>query len=322
MIDFTVAIRTYNSSQMIPEILERLRSQLNIDNFSWEIIVIDNNSTDNTLQIIQNYQSHWSEAYPLSCYIETKQGASFARQRAIKEARGTLIGFLDDDNFPDKNWVASAYTFGKSHPQAGAYGSQVYGKFEIEPPENFNRLKPFLAIIERGSEPKLYDPDNIVLPPGAGLVIRKQAWVENVPEKMVLQGPVGKSLAAKGEDSEALLYIAKGGWEIWYNPEMCIEHQIPAWRLEKNYLLSVARGCGLATCHLRVINAKKSQIPLIVIRTIIGNCKRIVQHLIKYRGKISKDIVVACEIEFYKSNILSAFSYLKTKVKTIAEYVQ
>lgn len=313
MIAFTVAIRTYNSSQLIPEILERLRSQVNVENFSWEIIIVDNNSTDNTLEIIQAYQSHWPEDYPLFYYIETKQGASFARRRAIKEARGTLIGFLDDDNFPDKNWVASAYTFGKSHPQAGAYGSQVYGKFEIEPPENFNRLKPFLAIIERGSQPKLYDPDNIVLPPGAGLVIRKQAWVDSVPEQMVLQGPVGKSLVAKGEDSEALLYIAKGGWEIWYNPEMFIEHQIPAWRLEKNYLLSVVRGCGMATCHLRVINAKKSQIPLIVIRTIIGNLKRIVQHLIKYRGKISKDLVVACEIEFYKSNILSAFSYLKNK---------
>jgi len=308
-IDFTVAIRVYNAEKRIPALLNALRTQINTEPISWEIVVVDNNSIDKTAEIIQEYQETWIKDCPLRYYFEPKQGAVFARRRTVQEAQGTFIGFLDDDNIPASNWVATAYQFGQAYPQAGAFGSQIYGDLETTPPDYFDRIKPFLAIIERGSKSKLYDPEKLVLPPGAGLVIRQQAWVENVPDELVLQGPVAGALSAKGEDSEALLYISKGGWEIWYNPEMCVYHKIHKSRLERNYLLSLARGCGLATCHLRLINASPLQKPLIILRNFIGSGRRIVRHLIKYRGQVKSDIVVACEIEFYKSSMMSSFYY-------------
>lgn len=213
MVDFTVAIPTYNGEKRLPEVLDRLRSQINTENLSWEVIVVDNNSSDQTVKVIREYQANWPKAYPLKYYFEAEQGSAFARQRAIKEAKSELIGFLDDDNIPDVSWVAAAYAFGQAHPNAGAYGSQIHGEFEVEPPSNFRRIVGFLAVTERGAKPLLYKPQNKVLPPSAGLVVRKQVWCDNAPSHPVFKGRVGEShgkdIAASepGEDLEILLHI-------------------------------------------------------------------------------------------------------------------
>ncbi|NER96977.1 MAG: glycosyltransferase family 2 protein [Symploca sp. SIO1B1] len=310
-LDFTVAIRAYNSQENLPLILDKLRSQLNTQNINWEIVLVDNNSTDDTAKIVQEYQSNWCQPYPLRYYLEPQQGAIHARWRAIREARGQLIGFLDDDNFPDANWVSAAYSFAQSHPQAGVCGSQVQGKFEVEPPKNFKRIQAFLAIKEHGSQPRLYNHRTLNLPAGAGMVIRKQVWLEHVPEQLVLQGPVGKSLSAKGEDFEGMIHIGEAGWEIWYNPQMLITHQIPASRLERDYLLSLIRSAGLNVCTLRLTKASNWQKPVIITRIILGNLRRIVRHWRQYRGQYQSDLVAACEMEFFVSGLLSPWFYLK-----------
>ncbi len=315
-LDLTVAIPTYNGESRLPKVLERLRSQFQISHLKWEIIIIDNNSQDNTAQIIQNYQTDWTETYPLKYYFEPKQGAAFARLRAVREANGQLICFLDDDNLPDHNWLAAAYNFALEHPQAGAYGGQIHGDFEINPPENFERIQGFLAIREHGTNPHQFDPENLRLPPAAALVVRKQAWLESVPNRPILTGRVG-GIMIGGEDYEALLYIYKAGWEIWYNPAMHTYHQIPHWRLERDYLLSLARGCGMPTYQLRTINARESEKLIILIKTILGNLRRVILHIIKYKWQIKTDLIAAFEIEFLLASMLSPFYLLNTKFNQV-----
>lgn len=310
MIDFTVAIRTYNSEENLPDLLESLRQQVDTQNINWEIIVVDNNSSDNTAQIVRKYQNNWRQHYPLKYYFEEQPGAAFARQRAIREAQGVLIGFLDDDNLPTPNWVSSSYFFAQSYPHAVAYSGKILGMFEVKPPKGFERIQSFLALKERGDKPNLYDPDSLSLPPGAGLVIRKDAWLRYVPENLKLQGPVGTSLSAKGEDFEALLYLKNAG-EIWYNPELVIYHKIPAWRLERDYLIDLIHQVGLRVCQLRITNAAPWQKPLIVARILLGNLRRVIFHLIKYRFQVKTDLVIACELEFFLSSFLSPFYLLK-----------
>ncbi|MCP2730928.1 hormogonium polysaccharide biosynthesis glycosyltransferase HpsE [Symplocastrum sp. BBK-W-15] len=312
MVDFSVAIRTYNGEQRLPEVLDRLKTQVGVDNISWEIVIIDNNSTDNTAKIIEQYQSDWCNSYPLKYYFEPKQGASFARKRAIQEAQGFLIGFLDDDNVPTANWVASAYAFGKLHPQAGAYGSRIHGDFEVEPPQNFERIAHFLPIIEReelicfNSHP---DGRLGLFPPGAGLVIRKEAWLENVPDSLILQGPIGDSLAAKGEDIETLSYIKKAGWEIWFNPEMRIYHRIPKSRFERDYLLRFFRGIGLSRYWTRMLKHKSWERPFMIPVYMANDCRKLILHSFQKGNEIATDVVAASEREFLLYSFLSPFYF-------------
>ncbi len=316
-VDFTVAIPTYNGESRLPKILERLRSQIGVEHLNWEIIVIDNNSQDRTADVVFEYQATGACPCPLKYYLEPRQGAAFARMRAVQEANSEWVGLLDDDNLPAQDWVAAAYAFGKTHPHAGAYASQIHGEFEVEPPPNFERIAPFLGITERGQQALLYEPDQLKLPPGAGLVVSKAAWCQAVPKRPVLKGRIGKSLVG-GEDLEPLLHLHKAGWEIWYNPTMETYHQIPQWRLEKNYLIRLSLGVGLNSCCLRALPTPFWQTPIVLLRTFLGSLRRLIIHLIHYRssrrGKqnaksLSSDWVAACELAFYWGYFLSPFYF-------------
>jgi glycosyltransferase involved in cell wall biosynthesis len=309
MTDFTVAIPTYNGAERLPLVLDKLGSQIVVEGLSWEAIVVDNNSNDDTAEVVKTYQKQWNYPFPLRYCFEPQQGLAFARQKAVTEAKGELIGFLDDDNLPEANWVAAGYKFGQSHPKVGAYGSKIVGDFEVTPPENFNRIATFLALIDRGKSAKLYDSKKKMFPPGAGLIVRKSVWLENVPAKLMLSGRVaGKMLAS--EDLEALRYIQGGGWEIWYNPEMVVHHLIPKGRLEKEYLMKLCYGIGLASYPTRTINLSLWQKPIFWGAYLVNDLRKILLHIFKYGKEVKNDPVVASEMQFFVGRLMSPFYFL------------
>lgn len=309
--DFTVAIPTYNGEHRLAEVLEHLRAQAETDSIAWEILVVDNNSQDRTAAVVQAFQADFP--YPIRYCFESRQGASYARQRAVREVNSDLIGFLDDDNLPDQQWVAAAYQFAQAHPQIGAYGSRITAAFEGEPPPHFKRIAPFLAIVERGSQPHLYEPQKKLLPPSAGLVIRKQAWLTSVPAETLLNRLGLKRSDGNdcSEDIEALSYMRLSGWEIWHNPAMQIRHKIPAWRLERSYLLPLFRSIGLSRCATRMVNFKPAQ-RFLVMAHLPRDLQKVVVHWCKYRSQLQTNLVAACELELYLGILISPFYVLST----------
>jgi glycosyltransferase involved in cell wall biosynthesis len=304
--DFTVAIPTYNGAERLPRVLDKLRSQLGTESLKWEIIVVDNNSTDQTAAVVKSYQESWDLPCELTYILETKQGATFARHRAIQVATSELIGFLDDDNLPQENWVISAYKAGINYPEVGAFNGKIHGKFITPPPANFERIQSYIAIRDHGEIAHAYVPERLHLPPGAGLVVRRQAWLDSVPHNpKVLGNTAGKM--ARGEDYEPLLYMHNAGWKIWYEPTLEIEHEIPPWRLTRKYLMNLSQSCGLATYNLAVITVPPKEKPVLFLRTIYGNLKRIVKHLLRYYLPGKRDLVSDCELIFLWGCMVSPF---------------
>ncbi len=306
-VDLTVAICTYNGEKRFPEVLEALRSQVNTEGFSWEILVVDNNSSDNTAPILRDYQAQWDGIGPLHYCFEPEQGAAHARRRAVKEVKSPLIGFLDDDNIPASNWVSAAYEFAQQHPKAGAYGSLISPDFEIEPPPNFNRLICFLAITRRGSKPLLYSPHKNLLPPSAGLVARTQVWRDSVPENSILNGRTPGSMLT-GEDLEAIAYIKLQGWEIWYNPAMQVVHKIPRQRLDPEYLIPFFRGIGLSRYVTRMVGVKPILKPVLTTAYFANDLRKLAAHILRYGIQVP-DAIAACERQLLVSS-LNSFFYL------------
>lgn len=302
IVKFTVAIPTYNGEARLPDILDRLKSQINTENFSWEIIVVDNDSTDTTAKVVESYQVNWPKSIPLRYAFAPKQGTAFARQRAVEKARGEFIGFLNDDNLPDPEWVAQAYTFGKNNPQIGAFGSQIHGNFceqnsQLELPENFKEINGLLEIVEKGNEPHLYNPKHKILPPSAGVVVRKQAWEEAVPKKLFLNDQ-SKIAELADEDLAALINIQQAGWDIWYNPKMIVYHKIPNSRLKRDYLLALVRCVGLSRNRLRMMTLKSWQRPLAFPSYMANDFRRLALQLIKKGNLIKNDHDTAGQKKF------------------------
>jgi glycosyltransferase involved in cell wall biosynthesis len=301
--DITVAIPTYNGAERLPEVLRQLQRQQQTEAIAWEILVVDNNSSD----CIQEVISHFQATMPhLRWCQESMQGEGFARRRAFSEARGELVAFLDDDTIPDTHWVSAVVRFAKIHPQAGAYGSRVHADYAVPPPPNFDRIAAFLAITERGNQPLLYGKSSRLLPPGAGLVVRKSVWQQYVPEKMILTGRVEGNMLT-GEDLEMLSHIQASPWEIWYNPAMEITHKIPAWRLEKKYLVPCLRGIGLTRYVTRTIGIKGIKKYVLILAYLGNDFRKILWHVLKYRAAVKTDLVAACELSLLTSSFISPF---------------
>lgn len=313
---FTVAIRAYNAAQRLPVLLAALRAQEGVQQLDWEILVVDNCSTDDTAQLIAQWQATWSTDCPLNCSlrycVETQQGAVFARRCAMQKAQGVWVGFLDDDNLPRCDWLAASYAFGCANPQAGAYGSQIHGFFEVEPPEHFERIAHFLPVIERDKAvcftQGLYARKK-VLPPGAGLVINRQAWLETVPSHLNLRGPIAHGLSAKGEDIEALSHMKQAGWEIWFNPEMHIDHLIPQWRFERDYLLRFFQGVGLGRCFTRLLDVPLWLRPGMTLLYFCNDLRKWFTHWLRHGAVVKTDVVAACEQEMFQASLLSPLHY-------------
>lgn len=302
MVNFTIAIPTWNGGDRLPLVLRQLLAQQPLSDFTWEVIVVDNNSSDPTREVVETFQQQWPETVPLRYVFEANQGLSFARQRAVEVAVGDWVAFLDDDTIPAKDWLMAAHQFTQQQnavsASVGAFGGQIHGDYAVPPPEGFQRIASFLAIREPGPDPFRYAPERLSLPPGAGLVIRRQAWLDCIPADLACT-------RGSGEDFELSMYLHRAGWEIWYNPAMHLTHRIPASRLEREALLKLSRRVGDCVCPLRlVLTEEQGELP-IRLRVLAGNLKRLVHHAWRYRLQILSDTVAACEWTFHWHGLLS-----------------
>jgi len=124
----TIAIPTYNR---IDSLMNQLRAiDQNADPFLYEVIVIDNNSKDDTKQFINQYQS----ITPVVYFLENKQGLSYARNTGIEMAKGEYIAFIDDDATIDKKWLDTLLNAIKN-TKSEVFGGPIYPRFEVECPK-------------------------------------------------------------------------------------------------------------------------------------------------------------------------------------------
>lgn len=306
--DLTVAIPTYNGESRLPGLLEALRQQVVPPGVSWEVLVVDNCSTDQTAGVVRAHQERWRQNVALRLCREERPGTAFARQRAIREALGEVVGLLDDDNLPEPEWIASAWESLAVRPRAGAVASRIRGQFGAEPPAGFERIASFLGITERGDEAALYSPSSKQLPPAAGLAVRRCAWLDAVVHEPRLTGPVGARRGA-GEDLEAMLAIQRAGWEIWYEPRMVTRHSISADRLTPERLLEVARAAGLAAHPLRRLRWPRWFVPVGTLAAAAKDLAALLGFRFRRGAAGAAPIVVECELAYLEARLRGVLSY-------------
>jgi glycosyltransferase involved in cell wall biosynthesis len=224
----TVAVITYNRSRLLRQTLAGVvRQEYPADR--WELLVIDNNSTDDTRDVVTSFVT----ANPAPRRIlETRQGLDHGRNRAIEEARGDLVVLVDDDILVEPDWLAQliAPFSSESAHKIGVVGGEVVPVFPDGIP----------AWLEGSHQPLGFRSDPGPLPPnqapvGANFAFPKWVFVRfgMFDTRLDRQG----SRLFGGGDSQMIRRLRTVGLEAWFVPGAKVLHQISGDRLTLGYAL-------------------------------------------------------------------------------------
>ena len=236
----SVVICCHNSAKRLPETLRHLAAQQVPKDIPWEIVVIDNASTDDTAEIARRY---WPSAAPapLRVVYELRPGTGNARFRSFSEARYEIVSFIDDDNWVTPDWISKVVHFFNNHPEVTAVGGPSKPVFETAPPGWFAGISISYALGDQHA-----CTGDITDQPGtllwtAGMSLRRERLLELADRGFRFLSCVGPSLPIKrGEDSELCFALRAVGARLYYDPIMAIEHFMPAERLTWRYALQLA----------------------------------------------------------------------------------
>ena len=237
----SVIICTYNREKYIYNVLESLaKGTLNPDGY--EIVLIDNNCSDNTAAQIDRFEAAWPDV-KLRRFIETNQGLSFARNRGIKEAKGDLLVYVDDDAFVNSDYLENYLELFQRRKDIDAAGGPIIPYYEVgeEPVWMTYHLKRLLTgYLYFGNKEKAFPGENY---PGGGNAAYRREVFEKVGFYNVELGRKGGDLGG-GEEKDIFSKMKAAGMAFIYTPGSILYHSIPAYKLENEYFDRVTRGIG------------------------------------------------------------------------------
>lgn len=239
-ISIALVICTYNNALLLSRTLNAIAQQQIDNSIDWQVLVVNNNCTDDTEAVVTYYQE---KIRHLAMVRESCQGLTSARLCGVKRTSTDWIAFVDDDCLIAPDWVINAARFAGKHPDCGAFGGRVVLDWEIPPPEFINQFHYSFAEQAHGDEAK-----SVSCLVGAGIIINRQVllatgWID----RPFLADRVGKRLVSGGDVELALRLGAQR--PLWYTPDCCLQHIIPAYRLSPRYLMRINYGLGTAKLY-------------------------------------------------------------------------
>ena len=230
--ELSVIICTYNRSRHLRNALDSLAEQAMPGGLAWEIIVVDNNSTDDTQQVAESFADR--STVPVRYIRETNQGLSHARNRGIAEARGRNLAFIDDDALVESGWAAAICGAFTSY-NCDCVGGRIYLKPVKDMPSWLSKdLWGFLACLDYGDEP-FRVADHYIY--GTNM-----AFTRDILDQVGCFNPdLGRTgyLPIGGEETDLVDRIKAAGGIVYYEPAAVVQHVTEEYKLEKSYFLSL-----------------------------------------------------------------------------------
>ncbi|HEX4936050.1 MAG TPA: glycosyltransferase [Gemmatimonadaceae bacterium] len=236
----SVAICTWNRSALLRQVLEDL-TRLDIPPFvPWELLVVNNNCTDDTAHVLAAF----ADRLPLRQVVERTQGLSHARNAAVAHCRGEYILWTDDDVRVDRGWLAAYLRAFEAHPGASVFGGRIQPRFERAAPEWLTRIWPRVATAygerDLGAHPLRFDGEKLT-PFGANYAVRASDQRRHPYDTRLGRRP---GSMVSGEETALVQALLAEGKEGWWVPDACVEHHVPARLLTTRYLRRYFAGLG------------------------------------------------------------------------------
>ena len=235
-------ICTYNREEYLSAAIDSLLQQ---DFYSYEVIVVDNASSDRTRDIVGERLSN-----PRLNYVyEPILGLSVARNTGAKEARSPILAYLDDDAVASPLWLKAIYHAYQSNKKLAIAGGKVTLLWpnEFTPPKWLSAgLAGNLGAYDLGEEIVYINNPNLT-PRGVNYSLRR-SFLEQVGGFNTKLGRIGTNLLSNEELHMTELAL-QGGWQVAYLPDALVAHNVALERLERIWFLNRGWWQGISECY-------------------------------------------------------------------------
>jgi glycosyltransferase involved in cell wall biosynthesis len=226
----SILIASYNRSSSLLKFLQELASQVVPEDLDWEVLIVDNNSTDGTGKAVAPLVEKNPQRFRY--FLETRQGKSAALNTGIKESKGEILAFTDDDCLPNPDWLSSIVEEFSADPSLGAIGGRV---------ELYNKQDKPVSIRTCTQRTLISTPNQLFsLLIGCNMAVHRRVC-ERVQEFDTSLGPGNRTRAL--EDMDFLYRIYKQGFKMVYSPAVLVFHnhgrrsEADVQSLTRNYLI-------------------------------------------------------------------------------------
>lgn len=220
---------------------------------SWECIVVDNNSKDNTVQRVEEFQKN-HPSLNIIYHFESNQGLSHARNAGIERSQGDIVAFIDDDERIVPDFISAYIELFDNHADAMSAGGKIIAEYPTGRPQWMSRYteQPIANPMDYGDKIRLFPKGKI---PGGGNMAMRRDIFNNIGLFDTSLGRTGKKLIG-GEESDLFERMAKANMACYYVPRAVMYHIIPAEKLCDDYFDRLSYNIGVsqytrATIHNR-----------------------------------------------------------------------
>ncbi|MBD8389406.1 glycosyltransferase family 2 protein [Dysgonomonas sp. BGC7] len=279
----SVIFCTYNREKYIYNAMKSIAEQT-YPHLNYEIVLVNNNSTDDTEAICNKFQADYPHI-KFHYFIEYNQGLSYARNRGVKESKGDILIFVDDDATVFDNYLSAIDSFFETHPEVSACGGPIVPVYEADKPKWLSHYTEQLigGALYEGDKNKPFR--NGKYPGGGNSAFRKEIFKKYGLFNVEL-GRKGRGLIG-AEEKDLYDRLTKGKETFYYLPQMGIHHYIPEKKLTIQHFKDLTYSIGKSE-HIRT----KAVSP-------VAYRKRILSELKKWAGSIV--LCVAYTISLFPS---------------------
>jgi glucosyl-dolichyl phosphate glucuronosyltransferase len=238
----TVILCTFNRCRELSGVLNSLSESQLPASVDWEVLVVDNNSTDRTREVVDEFSRRFPGRFRY--VFESKSGKSFALNTGISEARGEILAFVDDDVTVEPGWLNNLTARLKCCEWAGSGGRTLPAHPYPSPRWMSVRLAGVLyAHFDLGDAPQALDR----APYGVNMAFRKSMFEKYGLFRTDMGPSANSEIPRPNEDTEFGRRLMAAGERLRYEPSAVVYHPVSVDRLKKEYFLAWWFDFGRAT---------------------------------------------------------------------------
>jgi glycosyltransferase involved in cell wall biosynthesis len=233
-VKITVILCTYNRCSLLRNALQSVAASILPESTEWEVLVVDNNSSDQTRELVEGFCRNYPGRFRY--LLERQQGKSYALNSGIREARGEILAFMDDDVVVEPTWLKKLTSELDGKNWTGAGGRILLARNFIQPRwlrlQGPNNMGGILALFDLGDTPQQLNRPPI----GTNMAFRREIFHRYGGFRTDLGPRPGSEI--REEDLEFGRRLLAGGEHLRYEPAAIVFHHIAEHRLEKEYFLA------------------------------------------------------------------------------------